>query len=269
MIRYAIPTLGSISLKRLMTRILLLTLCVLAMLSTLSTAHAIGDSGGCGSWLRSPLGKAIESGVPEDVVREVENWVDYKEKSLSRLTKLKHWASGGTARQQWRQQQTLNLLEGIPEKGAVCSSGALLPAAVHAGNLEVARFLLGSPMGFDLKVPTDILFSCDDFGLSTYERLTRFRATLELILDSGKADIHALKDGRTVLQRCFEPELVSLYIQRGADTTVERSVSGQRRNLLDDAVESAATLEEGNRGGRHLAEERRLRVMKHQLPTEQ
>jgi len=77
----------------------------------MSFAYAIGDSGGCGNWLDGSLGKAITSGSPQEVKREIARWVDYKEKKLSLTKKLLFLAPGGdTAKQKWRQQQTHNLL---------------------------------------------------------------------------------------------------------------------------------------------------------------
>lgn len=222
------------------------------MLSPMSLVHAFGS--GCSDPLGGPFGKAIKSGSPQDVEREIARWVDYKEKNLAPTKKLLFLAPGGdTAKQQWRQRQTLNLLEGSHEKDAACAPGPLLPAAISSGNLEVVRFLLGSPMGLSLKIPENILFSCNYSILHTDEQRTLRRAAFALILDSRKAIVNGLWRGRTVLQECYEPELVTLFIEHGANTTIETGDSGYKENLLDRAVMDAAGFEEGSYTARSAA----------------
>ncbi|GAA5162115.1 hypothetical protein [Viridibacterium curvum] len=251
-----------------MTHTLKLILSVVAALSPMSFAHAIGDSGGCGDPLGGPLGKAIKSGPPQEVEHEIARWVDYKEKNLAWTKKLLFLAPGGdTARQQWRQQQTRNLLEGSHEKDAVCAPGPLLPAAVRSGNLEVVRFLLGSPMGLSLKVPENILFSCDYSILHTDEQRAFRRAAFALILDTRKANVNALWRGRTVLQECNEPELITLFIEHGANTTIETGNPGYKENLLDRAVVDAVGVEEGSYTAKRLHGIERARIYASVLPA--
>ena len=107
-------------------------------------AHAIGDSGGCGDPTSGPLGKALKGGSASDVERELLAWVTYAEKSQGVLRKV---LVTETKRQEWRKQRVRELIEGVHEKGAICVPGPLLPVALGAGNVEVARYLVGTPAG--------------------------------------------------------------------------------------------------------------------------
>ncbi|MES2993456.1 MAG: hypothetical protein V4844_18680, partial [Pseudomonadota bacterium] len=238
-----------------------ITLAVVIAFCAIPMANAIGDSGGCGDPSGGPLGKALKSGRSEDVEREVLNWISYKEKNLGVATKFTHLLAGGDkARQQWRQQQALDLLEGTHDKNAVCVPVPLLPVAVRAGNLGVVRFLLGTPMGMSLKMPPGILFSCDYDMLLTDEQRTRRRVAFSLVLDTKLVDVNALQRGRTILQECTEPELVTLFVERGANINVESNANDVPQNLLEIAILDAVGSEEGGYTAKRLHGVERARI---------
>jgi len=149
----------------------------------------------------------------------------------------------------------------------VCAPGPLLPAAIESGNLEVVRFLLGSPMGLSLKVPENILFSCNYSNLYTDEQRALHRAAFALILDSRKANVNALWRGRTVLQECYEPELVTLFIEHGANTTIVTGSSDYKVTLLDQAVLDALGFEEGSYVAKRYYGIERARIYSSILPA--
>ena len=198
-------------------------------------AYAIGDSGGCGNWLQSPLGKSVTSGTAADVERELLATVARQERERGRLREL---FSTESDRQRWRQQELQNLIAGVHEKGSACRPGPLLPEALRAGNAEVVRYLLGSPAGVRSQVAPDILFTCKHaYGAETEALRQRRRQAFEWLLQSGQVDVNASKNGQSILENCKEPELVSLFIEHGASLLSESSGrSGDAYSLLDMAI---------------------------------
>jgi hypothetical protein len=196
-------------------------------------AHAIGDSGGCGDWTGGPLGKALKGGSVADVERELLAWVAYAEKSQGILAKV---LTTESKRKEWRKQRLRELVEGVHEKGAVCRPGPLVPVALRAGNVEVVRYLIGTPAGVNPRLPPRILFSCEHDYSEDEDLRNRRRKTFELILQTKQVDVHELEEGWTILQRCTEPELLTLFVDHGARLDVVSTRTGQPYNLLDLAV---------------------------------
>lgn len=212
-------------------------------LNGMSIAYAIGGSGGCDP-LRGALGQTIQHGTPADVERELKKWVDNKERGLSTIAVLR--ISGEKKKEEWRRRQTLNLIEGAHEKGAVCVLGPLLPVAADAGNLEVVRFLLDRPLGLTPGIPTMVLFySCDNGRYVPSEDQRRLRRqAYAMILDAAAGTINLdgnRRDGSTLLQSCKDPELVSLFVERGARLDI---LSRNGRTPLEEAVIEAVELGE-------------------------
>ncbi|TWO64464.1 hypothetical protein FN976_28045 [Caenimonas sedimenti] len=220
-----------------------LALAIAVAASMTSAAHAIG--GGCGDWLERPMGKAATSGTPADVQREITTWLDAKAKEVSLLQSLKHFASG-LAKQRWRERWLQGLMfSGLSSEDEVCAPGPLLPAAIRAGNLEVVRFLTGSPLGVKPDIPPYVLFNACDFIYSPASgELARRRAAVALLLDSRKVNLNATYRDRPILHMCKAPELVSLYVERGADTRYEEGEGVYRKNLLEIAVGEAMRFSE-------------------------
>lgn len=216
-------------------------------------AHAIGDSGGCGDPLGGPLGRALRTGAPNDVKLEIDRTVDYKERNLSLATRAAHRIVGAARRQEWRRKQILNLIEGDQEKDSVCVPGPLLPAAVHAGNLEVVRFLLNRPMGVDPRVGSSILFSCNDGAFLTDSQISRRRQAFKMILDSRAIDLNSRNsEGRTLLQACYASELLELFALRGAHVDVQSGTGVEVTNLLEQAILDAVGFKENTYTARRL-----------------
>jgi hypothetical protein len=226
-------------------------------IAILPRAHAIGDSGGCADPLGGPLGQALKTGGPAAVEKALDAWVDARQSSLSRMAQAAQRAVGSDEKGSLRRKAIQNLIEGVHEKGASCVPGPLLIAAVHAGNLEVVRYLLDKPMGIEAKVPPQILFSCNDPGMYQELRLRRNQA-FALVLDSGKIDVNASRaDGRTALQVCNDPELLKLLLARGARYDTE---SAARFDLLDRAILDAVGSQEGGYTAERLYAVERARL---------
>jgi hypothetical protein len=197
-------------------------------------AHAIGDSGGCMDFGSSTLGKALKDGTPLQVEREIKTWVE-------KFTPRSLWSRS-------RQQDILNLIQGTHGKYAVCAPGALLPIAINAGNVEVTRFLLAKPLGVDPKIPRNILFfTCDyQYSMSESQRIARSRA-IAALLDTKAVDVNALRDDRySILEECKQPELVSLYLERGARADVEITNASGTLNMLESAILDALMFDENS-----------------------
>jgi hypothetical protein len=178
---------------------------------------------------------------------------------------------GATAegQQAWRREQVRNLIQGTHEKGAVCVPGPLLVAAVHAGNVEVVRFLLHKPMGVEPQVPGNILFSCNDShlrsGFDSADARLRRREAFALVLDTGVIDVNAAgPSGRDILHTCHDPELLELFLERGARLDTE---SASRFDVLDQAVRDAASYEEGSYTAKRLRGLERARLFSRLVST--
>ena len=196
-------------------------------------ALAIGDSGGCGDPLSGPLGQALKAGSATDVEREILSWVSREEKRRGTLVNV---FTTESQKAQWRKLRTRELIEGVHEKDAFCRPGALLGTALQAGNLEVVRYLTGTPAGVIPKVPPGILFVCEHNYSENDEFRARRRRAFELVLQTHKVDINYQGNGgRTILQSCLEPELIDLFVAYGAPMDI---------SLLDGAVSSAVRTEE-------------------------
>jgi hypothetical protein len=242
-----------------------LLLALTFLLSVASNAYAIG--GGCVDTLGGSLGAAIKTGLPQDLEREIAKRVDYKQERLGFSKKLVLAAGGEPARLTWRREAALKLIEGKFDYNEHCSPGPLLEAAVRFGNLEIIRYLLGSPMGLNPEVPEGILFACNDSDLRTDEQKARRREAMALILDLGKANVHSKLRDRTILQECTEPGLIQLFIERGADVTVETGDPGRKVNLLDAAVMDAMGFDENSYTQKWLHGIERARIYARILPA--
>lgn len=214
-----------------MTQLFRITISVAAVLLNISSAHAIGDSAGCPNPIDTRLGQALDHGSPSAVENILLGALEYHEKQLGRFTT-------DATRKEFRRKNTLELLDSPAKSG--CYTGPVLNFAAKGGNLEVVRYLLGSPLGITLNVRPDTLATvCDThhvFHRDTPEEIERRKATVNLLMDSGKVDIHAVVGGKTILQWCKNPDLIPLLIERGADVNVEYD----GHNLLDVAVMDAA-----------------------------
>lgn len=116
----------------------------------------------------------------------------------------------------------------------------MLPLALNQGNVEVVRYLLGKPLGVKPRIPPNILFvhslCSPESGFSDDQRARR-REAYALLLASGEVDVNARsRFNQTILQTCFEPELVALFIEKGARTDVERGEGIGRLNLIEQAM---------------------------------
>lgn len=215
-----------------MTQLFRITISVAAVLLNISSAHAIGDSAGCPNPIDTRLGQALDHGSPSAVENILLGALEYHEKQLGRFTT-------DATRKELLRKKKIQLMEG-PYHTYDCSPGPVLNFAAKGGNLEVVRYLLGSPLGITLNVRPDTLATvCDThhvFHRDTPEEIERRKATINLLMDSGKVDIHAVVGGKTILQWCKNPDLIPLLIERGADVNVEYD----GHNLLDVAVMDAA-----------------------------
>lgn len=221
-----------------------LALASVLMACCLPGAHAIGDSGGCGDPLGGRLGTALKSGNSQAIEAALNDWLDYREKSLSTFKRLSLQAGGADARRTWRNQLALNLIEGNHEKGETCVPGALLPVAMNAGNVEGTQYLLNQPVGVKPSVPARVLFTCND-EYPADEKRARRRQAFALVLDTERVNINARigERNRTALETCHDVALLSLFLERGATLDTE---SEFRFEVLDQAIESAVTTEENS-----------------------
>jgi len=241
---------------------------VALVLGGMSVAHAIGDSGGCADPLGGPLGRALKTGKPQDVAQAIGDWVAHKQKSQG-LVRSSLIGATAERQQAWRREQALKLIQGIHEKGAVCVPGPLLPVAVLAGNVEVVRFLLHKPLEVQPQVPGNILFFCNDShlksGVDSADAPLRRRDAFALVLDSGKIDLNATgPNGRDALHTCHDPELLELFLERGARLDTE-SVS--RFEVLDQAVRDAVMYQEGSYTAKRLRGLERARLFSRHVST--
>ena len=122
-------------------------------------------------------------------------------------------------------------------------------------------------MGLSPKVPENILFSCGYPILDTDEQRALRRAAFALVLDTRKANVNAIWRGRTILQECYEPELVTLFIEYGANATVETGGPGDKENILDQAVIEALRIEEGSYTAKRLHGVERARIYASIIPA--
>lgn len=233
-----------------MLRSLLTASIVLVAAAVCTTpAHAIGDSGGCGDPTSGPLGKALKAGSAADVERELMAWIAYEEKNQGVLRRA---FLTDLQKQEWRKRRLRELIEGVHEKGAFCVPGPLLPIALRAGNVEVARYLVGTPAGVSPRLPPRILFSCEHDYSEDEDFRSRRRKAFEAVLQTGQVNLVELEDGWTILQRCTEPELLVLFVQYGARLDVVSNRTGQPYNLLDLAVLAAVDSQEDGGTARRL-----------------
>jgi hypothetical protein len=241
-----------------------------------SAAYAIGDSGGCGDVFNTPMGKALKAGSAADVEREIMIWVVAEEKQLdlkekqgtftsffhSLFSRQPSQASTSAQRLQRRQSTILALIEGRHPKYATCRPGALLPIALLEENVEVVRYLTGTPLGVRPKIPAKIHFLCQHKGRYEDEDFrSRRRKAFDLVLRTGQVDINSKDDrGWTILQRCHEPDLIMLFVEHGARLDIASTPSSQPYNLLDLAVQRATDLDEWDRDfeGTHALENARI-----------
>lgn len=221
-------------------------LLVLILLGGTLDVCAFGAAG-CGNRLHSPLGKALTTGTTEELETAIQKWLDYKEK-------IKNVPQND--KMQWRAHEVKNLIEGQHEKDAVCELGPLLSVAAQAGNLDVVRYLLDTPMGIKPSIPADILFSCGDGTYDvnmTHEQQIRRREAFALILDTNALDVNSRRNGLTPIQACVAPELLSLFLERGANPNVVfNSAAYSNVSLLDKAVDDAVGYKEGSWTARRL-----------------
>jgi hypothetical protein len=218
-------------------------LAVLLAAGCITTAHAIGDSGGCGDPLSGPLGRALKGGTPQDVESAINTWIDAKQSSAGIVASLAQRARKVGGEQGWRRQQTLNLIEGKHEKDASCVPGPLLTVALLAGNVDVVQFLLNRPLGVEPRVPPGILFSCNDAVEIGAQRASR-REAFARILDTKTVDLNESNDrGRTLLLVCRDPQLLALFLERGARLDLQ---SENRFDPLDAAIRDAVSTQEGS-----------------------
>ena len=76
-------------------------------------------------------------------------------------------------------------------------------------------------MGVSPKVPKKILFvSCKTLYSERGDLRVRRRQAFEVLLKTGQVDLNELDDNFTILERCYEPELVTLFVEYGARTDV-------------------------------------------------
>lgn len=245
-------------------RVLLLALCLAAS----PLAHAIGDSGGCNPD-QTPLGQALMSGTPAQLEAALLRLVDGAEQRRSLGSRIATWFGGEQKRQAWRQHKLLNLIEGRNEDGETCLPGVLLPMAMWAGNQEVVRFLLGEPMGLRVRVPPDVLFTCERaYSYMGEDRRARRRAAFALVLDAGVVYVNSKnRDGYTVMQACRDPQLLSLFLEHGASVRIEWGSGVYRRNLLDQAILDALGTAESRDGSDHGYVVERVRLLSTALPN--
>jgi len=214
--------------KRLINRFAPLVLALCAAPSV----YGIGDSGGC---IASPLESAVKTGTPADVERELKQWLEIQSQSRSLVAKLSRAIEGVSEK-----QRIAKLIEGVHEEGEICRPRALLPLAIRHGNVEVVRLLLGRPLDVKPRIPPHILFVhslCSHESRLDEGQRARRREAHALLLESGEVDVNARSGfGQTILQTCFEPELVSLFIERGARTDVEWGQGIDRLNLIEQAM---------------------------------
>jgi hypothetical protein len=215
-------------------------------------AHAAGGSSGCSDARNGPLGQALKVGKPADVEREITRWLDAREQGLGLGTQATHAVLGEGRRQEWRAQETRNLVEGVQDEAA-CAPTPLLPVAMQAGNLDVVRFLLGKPLGVSPRMPPAILFSCKDEAPQGQDAKARRQEAFTLVLATGAVDMNGRNaEGRTVLQACYEPELLALFVKRGARLDVEIGSGATVRNPLEQAIVDAVQFKEGSPQARRL-----------------
>lgn len=248
-----------------MIRLSGMVIAFMGLLLPMSSAYAIGDSGGCNPDA-SPLGRALKHGAPQDLENVIVRFIDSQEEKLV-LKKLQFMLPGGDeARQSWRQEMARTVLEGTYKRKTSCRRGHLLPVAIRNANLEVVRYLLGSPMGLTLNVPEDILFNCKYTSpFYTDDQRRRRRDAFALILQMKKADVNApVGKGAMVsdylLGVCNEPELIELFLEYGADASLEYGVRGKEENLRDRAILDALRVMEGGSVARNYHGVERARI---------
>lgn len=230
------------------------------LLSIAANTYAIGDSGGCGDPLAGSLGEALRSGTPEQLENTIRKWVALKEEHLSTKEKLAFLFNGGNdARARWRAKQIENIIEGVHEKNASCVPGPLFPIAVHAGNIAVVRFLLSEPMGVSPTISTDFLFACETSQTMKDEERQRRLKAYEFVLDAKKIDLHEERYAIAALWACKEPDLLTLFLKRGAKPNVLDSRRGGQV-FLENAVLDAVGYEEGGYIARKLHGIERARI---------
>jgi len=178
-------------------------------------ARAIGDQGGCNG--DAPFGKVLTEGSPSELEQAIQKVVSRQEdrRELGVFARLGQALRGQSEDPVSRGQAILDVIEG---RSLSCNKRALLYHVVAAGNLPVLNYLLDSPMGVRVGVPQDILFECGhDTGMRDAQREGR-RAAMGLLIDRGLADVRTLKEGKSLLQACGAPELVELFLEKGAST---------------------------------------------------
>jgi hypothetical protein len=217
------------------------------------TAHAVGDSGGCLELDRQPLGKALREGTPQDAEAAIQQWVDHDAPRFSLSYS--------------RERAILNLIQASYEKRPPCAPNSLLYYALDAGNVEVVRYLLGTPLGVKPRVPRYILFHCNAEWDITPEKREARRRAYTLLFERNVVDVHALRDGVSVLEVCMEPELVSLYLEHGARPDVDLDQVTGRINYLEMAMLDALQIDEDSSTAKRLHALERIKLFSRYMPA--
>lgn len=218
-----------------------------------SMALAIGDSGGCLDLGRQPLGKALREGTPQDVDAAILQRVDHEAPRFS-LTYS-------------REQGILNLIQASYKKPPPCAPNALLYYALDAGNAEVVRHLVGTPLGVKPRVPPYVLFSCNTQWNITPETRAARRRAYAVLFERNLVDVHATRNGASALAVCKEPELVSLYLEQGARPDVDLNQASERINYLEMAMLDALQIDEDSHAARWLHALERIKLFSQYMPA--
>lgn len=182
-------------------------------------AQAIGDSGGCSGG--APFGRTLTHGTPVELEQKILDWVNRRQPPPGLFKSIGNALRGDADKHKARQQAIKDIIEGT-DKAVGCYREALLYHVVQAGNIPVLNYLLDAPLDVNVDVPKDILFRCAHDPSMSNDQRERRRAAFEMLIDKGLADVNARRDGKSVLQVCHAPELVALFLTKGARVDIER-----------------------------------------------
>lgn len=216
-------------------------------------AHAIGDSGGCSDFDRQPLGKALKVGTPQEVEAAIQIAVDRNAPRFSPTYS--------------RQTAILDLIQASYKERPPCAPNPLLLYALDAGNVEVVRYLLDAPFGQKIQVPQYVLFHCQTHWDITPEGREARRRAYSVLFDRKVVDVQLLRNGVSVLGRCAEPELVSLYLENGARPDVDVRRATGTVNYLEMAMYDALTFDEDSNTAKDLHALERIRLFSKYMPA--
>ncbi len=211
-------------------------------------AFALGGGGRCGTNYESAIAKALRKGIPQDAELAIQHRLDFYEKSLSWVEKAKLGISF-TSIKEWRANTRTKLINARLD-GDACGKEPFLRIATRFGNVEVARYLLGTNGGSDPNAPKftsegkllDTLFMKCEPPLFAIADRDKYLEALTLALDTKGSDINATNQfGNTALYQCMQPDVIKLYLSRGADPTIGAKLNSE--SVLDRAVRPAVSFE--------------------------